>query len=181
MHARHGAGSSEPDSSMPDLYSADAVEDIVPAIMQRQIRRLQALLVSPGIDALHAKGGWKYIPRDGAGTASMAPSHVAPPARTAQCDMTPVAQPSIARTPPLALLPPPTPAQQPACTPNVHHTPLPRGVGAVHSGGVRAQRMRHAAARAALPPAAEQRTPQLPAEHAPSASQPSGRTRSRMQ
>jgi hypothetical protein len=118
MHTRHGAGSSEPDSSMPDLYSAEAVEDIVPAIMQRQIRRLQALLVSPGIDALPAKGGWKYIPRDGASGAGMAAGHVAQPAGTARRDTTPAAQPRTARTPPLALLPPSYPSAASSVHPN---------------------------------------------------------------
>ena len=110
MHTRHGAGSHEPDSSMPDLYSAEAVEDIVPAIMQRQIRRLQALLVSPGIDALPAKGGWKYIPRDGARVDGTVDGHAAQPAGTAQRDVIPAAQPRTARTPPLALLPRPLPS-----------------------------------------------------------------------
>ena len=67
---------------MPDLYPAEAVEDIVSAvIMQRQIRRLQALLVSPGIDALPTKGGWKYITRDGASGAGTVAGHVAQPAQ----------------------------------------------------------------------------------------------------
>ena len=92
---------------MPDLYSAEVVEDIVPAIMQRQIKRLQALLVSLGIDALPAKGGWKYIPRDGAGVSAVVVSHVAPLACEANCNLTPAAQPPIAQPPVLALLPPP--------------------------------------------------------------------------
>ena len=69
MRARHGASSSEQDSAelaMPDLYSAETVEEIVPAIMHRQIARLQALVISPGVDALPAKGGWRHIPRHGA-------------------------------------------------------------------------------------------------------------------
>ena len=50
---------------MAELYSAESVEEVVPAIMQRQIMRLQALVVSPGIDALPSKGGWRHIPRCG--------------------------------------------------------------------------------------------------------------------
>ena len=68
MRARHGASSSEQDSAelaMAELYSAESVEEVVPAIMQRQIMRLQALVVSPGIDALPSKGGWRHIPRCG--------------------------------------------------------------------------------------------------------------------
>ena len=68
MRARHGASSSEQDSAelaMAELYSAESVEEVVPAIMQRQIMRLQALVVSPGIDALPPKGGWRHIPRCG--------------------------------------------------------------------------------------------------------------------
>ena len=107
MHTRHGAGSSEQDSSMPDLYSSEAVEEVVPAIMQHQIRRLQALLVSPGIDALPAKGGWKYIPRDGTNTQAVVVSHVAPAPRSANADLAPTAQQAIARATTLALLPPP--------------------------------------------------------------------------
>ena len=93
MHARHGAGGSELDSSMADLYSAEAVEEIIPAIMQRQIRRLQALLICPGIDALPAKGGWKYIPRDGSNAQAVVVSHVTAQAGIAGADLTPAAQP----------------------------------------------------------------------------------------
>ena len=66
MRTRHGASSSKQDSAelaMADLYSAETVEEIVPAIMHRQIARLQALVISPGVDALPAKGGWRHIPR----------------------------------------------------------------------------------------------------------------------
>ena len=69
MQARHGGSSSEQDSAelaMACLYSAETVEEIVPAIMHRQIQRLQALVISPGVDALPAKGGWRHIPRHGA-------------------------------------------------------------------------------------------------------------------
>ena len=69
MQARHGGNSSEQDSAelaMACLYSAETVEEIVPAIMHRQIQRLQALVISPGVDALPAKGGWRHIPRHGA-------------------------------------------------------------------------------------------------------------------
>ena len=51
---------------MACLYSAETVEEIVPAIMRRQIERLQALVISPGVDALPAKGGWRHIQRHGA-------------------------------------------------------------------------------------------------------------------
>ena len=54
---------------MACLYSAETVEEIVPAIMRRQIERLQALVISPGVDALPAKGGWRHIPRHGAAAA----------------------------------------------------------------------------------------------------------------
>ena len=72
MHARHGGSSSEQDSAelaMACLYSAETVEEVVPAIMRRQIERLQALVISPGVDALPAKGGWRHIPRHGAAAA----------------------------------------------------------------------------------------------------------------
>ena len=72
MHARHGGSSSEQDSAelaMACLYSAETVEEIVPAIMRRQIERLQALVISPGVDALPAKGGWRHIQRRGAAAA----------------------------------------------------------------------------------------------------------------
>ena len=72
MQARHGGNSSEQDSAelaMACLYSAETVEEIVPAIMQRQIERLQALLISPGVDALPDKGGWRHIQRRGAAAA----------------------------------------------------------------------------------------------------------------
>ena len=47
---------------MPELYSSETVEEIVPDIMRRQIMRLQALVIAPGIEALPAKGGWRFIP-----------------------------------------------------------------------------------------------------------------------
>ena len=87
MRARHGACSSEQDSSelaMADLYSAETVEEIVPAIMHRQITRLQALLVSPGIDSLPAKGGWRHIPRDGTVQPTSTARPEAQPIATAQ-------------------------------------------------------------------------------------------------
>ena len=47
---------------MPELYSSETVEEIVPDIMRRQVKRLQALVTAPGIEALPAKGGWRFIP-----------------------------------------------------------------------------------------------------------------------
>ena len=64
---------------MADLYSAESVEEIVPAIM-----RLQALVVSPGIEALPAKGGWRHIPRSGTPTAPCMAQPEAQPIATAQ-------------------------------------------------------------------------------------------------
>ena len=46
---------------MAELYSAESVEEIVPDIMRRQLTRLQARVVSPGVDALPAKGGYAAL------------------------------------------------------------------------------------------------------------------------
>ena len=194
MHTRHGAGSSEQDSSMPDLYSSEAVEEIVPAIMQRQIRRLQALLVSPGIDALPAKGGWKYIPRDGTSTQAVVVSHVAPAPNSANADLRPTAQPAIARAATLALppVPPPPPSaassscnaqipqsQRTAQIPQSHPTPIPVSGSGARDSIPRCKRMSHSlVSTAPHTPSAQQGRAPSPV-HVTVASLPSGRTRSR--
>ena len=51
---------------MPELYSAQTAEQIVPEIMERQVARLRAL-VDPAIrspSALPLKGGWNLIARE---------------------------------------------------------------------------------------------------------------------
>ena len=193
MHTRHGAGSSEQDSSMPDLYSSEAVEEIVPAIMQRQIRRLQALLVSPGIDALPAKGGWKYIPRDGTNTQAVVVSHVAPAPNSANADLTPTAQQAIARATTLALLPIPPPppstastsynaqipqSQRTAQIPQSHPTPIPVSGSRAQGSIPRCKRMSHSLVGAAPHTPSAQQTRAPPPVHVTVASLPSGRTRS---
>ena len=65
-HSGAPLGGSELDLAMPELYSRETAEEIVPAIMERQVSRLRALATSPGIDHLPQKGGWRFIPRDGA-------------------------------------------------------------------------------------------------------------------
>ena len=74
-HSGAPLGASEVDLAMPELYSRETAEEIVPAIMERQVSRLRALVASPGIAHLPQKGGWRFIPRDGA-----APPGAAPPA-----------------------------------------------------------------------------------------------------
>ena len=64
---------SELELAMPELYSRETAEEIVPAIMERQVARLRALLVSPGIDHLPEKGGWRFILRGDASAASEPP------------------------------------------------------------------------------------------------------------
>ena len=59
--APHEGG--EHELAMPELYSRETAEEIVPAIMERQMARLRSLVTSPGIDHLPHKGGWKFIPR----------------------------------------------------------------------------------------------------------------------
>ena len=61
---------SELELAMPELYSRETAEEIVPEIMERQVARLRALLVSPGIDHLPEKGGWRFIRRGDASAAS---------------------------------------------------------------------------------------------------------------
>ena len=72
-HSGTPLGASEVDLAMPELYSRETAEEIVPAIMERQVHRLRALVVSPGIAHLPQKGGWRFIPRDGAAASSVAP------------------------------------------------------------------------------------------------------------
>jgi hypothetical protein len=66
LRASHGGdptAATEHEFSMPELYSAETAEEIVPAIMERQVARLRALLSHPGVDRLPYKGGWKHIRR----------------------------------------------------------------------------------------------------------------------
>ena len=77
-HSGTPLGSSEIDLAMPELYSRETAEEIVPAIMERQVSRLRALVASPGIAHLPQKGGWRFIPREEA-----TPASAAPPARAA--------------------------------------------------------------------------------------------------
>jgi hypothetical protein len=176
MRSRHGGSSSEQDSAelaMVGLYSAESVEEIVPDIMRRQILRLQALVVSPGIDALPAKGGWRHTPRHSAAHdigASHATSH--PPVGALPESNTQ-----------LALIPS-QPAARAAAEPSAQPT---SSVGARNAHPPSAKRMRHASARAQLAiipyqrsaTAAGAKEQERPQRQAPTSSLPSGHTRSR--
>ena len=180
MRSRHGASSSEQDSAelaMVGLYSAESVEEIVPAIMRRQILRLQALVASPGIDALPAKGGWRHIPRHsaapdmGAACETSHPLAAALPEYTAQLATIPTQPSARAAAEPAEQV---AGAAGPSSAHQQRHPPP-------------AKRMRHASARAQLAiipyarPAtgASAKEPERPQQQAPAASLPSGRTRSK--
>jgi hypothetical protein len=152
MRPRHGASSSEQDSAelaMVGLYSAESVEEIVPAIMRRQILRLQALVASPGIDALPAKGGWRHIPRHsaapdmGAARGTSHPLAAALPENTAQLAIIPAQPAARAAAEPSEQV---AGAAGPSSARQQRHPPS-------------AKRMRHASARAQLAIIPYTRTP----------------------
>ena len=179
MRSRHGASSSEQDSAelaMVGLYSAESVEEIVPAIMRRQILRLQALVVSPGIDALPAKGGWRHIPRHSA----------APDIGAAHATSHPLVDALPENTAQLAIIPS-QPAARAAAEPSEQVAGAAGAAAHTSSHPPSAKRMRHASARAQLAiipyqrpaTAAGAKEPERPQRQAPTASLPSGHTRSR--
>jgi hypothetical protein len=49
--------------AMPELYSREICEEIVPPIMERQVSRLRALVAKHGVGGLPTTKGWRLIPR----------------------------------------------------------------------------------------------------------------------
>ena len=181
LHARYNPNMDSHDhTAMPELYSSETVEEIVPGIMRRQIQRLQSLVTAPGVESLPAKGGWRHIPRHN--THVQCPTDPTPASLATALTLLPPPPPGphAQRTTSLALLPPPTP-------PPDAHTPAPASKIRTPTAHPSVMRNRHARrsvtpASAPLPATATQQgtqPPQREQHSTPPACLPSGNTRSR--
>ena len=156
----------------------------------RQIQRLQALVISPGVDALPAKGGWRHIPRHGA---TVAPRGDQPGTQLIAIAHSPsTAQPRTMHTQ-VVVCPCPTTRDNTPTLPGVRYTPqahtaaesAPEVCRAPQPANpAAAKRMRHASARVQhaivsyqLPPVAAGAKDSVQQQRAVPASLPSSRTR----